>query len=74
MLPAAIRPTDLNNSVALEPIQFDVGSAVIRPESILNTGAIGHSDSGDGGALVFMFELPGGRLFYQDTSGHWSAC
>lgn len=32
----------------------------------------GHSDRGDGGALVFLFDLPDGRLFYQDTSGHWS--
>ncbi|WP_395153607.1 MBL fold metallo-hydrolase [Ilumatobacter sp.] len=31
-----------------------------------------HSDRGDGGALVFLFDLPDGRLFYQDTSGHWS--
>ena len=32
----------------------------------------GHSDRGDGGALVFLLDLPDGRLFYQDTSGHWS--
>ena len=32
----------------------------------------GHSERGDGGALVFLFDLPDGRLFYQDTSGHWS--
>jgi L-ascorbate metabolism protein UlaG (beta-lactamase superfamily) len=32
----------------------------------------GHSDRGDGGALVFMFDLPDGRLLFQDTSGHWS--
>jgi L-ascorbate metabolism protein UlaG (beta-lactamase superfamily) len=35
-------------------------------------GAPGHSDRGDGGALVFVFETPDGSLFYQDTSGHWS--
>ncbi|HEX6422817.1 MAG TPA: MBL fold metallo-hydrolase [Acidimicrobiales bacterium] len=29
-------------------------------------------DRGDGGALVFVFDTPDGRLFYQDTSGHWS--
>lgn len=29
-------------------------------------------DRGDGGALVYMFDTPDGRLFYQDTSGHWS--
>ena len=27
---------------------------------------------GDGGALGYLFELPGGSLLYQDTSGHWS--
>jgi L-ascorbate metabolism protein UlaG (beta-lactamase superfamily) len=32
----------------------------------------GHSDRGDGGALVFVFDTPDGRLLYQDTSGHWS--
>jgi L-ascorbate metabolism protein UlaG (beta-lactamase superfamily) len=30
-------------------------------------------DRGDGGALVYVFDTPDGRLFYQDTSGHWSA-
>ncbi len=35
-------------------------------------GAPGHSDRGDGGALVFVFETPDGSVFYQDTSGHWS--
>jgi L-ascorbate metabolism protein UlaG (beta-lactamase superfamily) len=28
---------------------------------------------GDGGTLVFLIETPSGRLFYQDTSGCWSA-
>jgi L-ascorbate metabolism protein UlaG (beta-lactamase superfamily) len=32
----------------------------------------GHSERGDGGALVYLFDLPDGRLLYQDTSGHWS--
>jgi L-ascorbate metabolism protein UlaG (beta-lactamase superfamily) len=32
----------------------------------------GHSDRGDGGALVYLFDTPDGRLLYQDTSGHWS--
>ena len=27
---------------------------------------------GDGGALVFVLETPGGRLLYQDTSGAWT--
>ncbi len=29
-------------------------------------------DRGDGGALIFLFDTPDGRLLYQDTSGHWS--
>ena len=33
---------------------------------------VGHSDRGDGGALLYLFDLPDGRLLYQDTSGHWS--
>ena len=32
----------------------------------------GHSERGDGGALLYLFDLPDGRLLYQDTSGHWS--
>ena len=32
----------------------------------------GHSDRGDGGALLFLFEMPDGTLLYQDTSGHWT--
>ncbi len=31
----------------------------------------GHSERGDGGALVFVIETPDGSVFYQDTSGHW---
>jgi L-ascorbate metabolism protein UlaG (beta-lactamase superfamily) len=32
----------------------------------------GHSTRGDGGALVYVFDMPDGTLLYQDTSGHWS--
>jgi L-ascorbate metabolism protein UlaG (beta-lactamase superfamily) len=32
----------------------------------------GHSDRGDGGALLYLFETPEGSLLFQDTSGHWS--
>jgi L-ascorbate metabolism protein UlaG (beta-lactamase superfamily) len=46
-----------------------LGDATI--EHLVNSGA-GHSDRGDGGALVFLFETPDGSVFYQDTSGHWS--
>jgi L-ascorbate metabolism protein UlaG (beta-lactamase superfamily) len=38
---------------------------------LLASGA-GHSDRGDGGALVFVFETPDGSILFQDTSGHWS--
>lgn len=38
----------------------------------LRASAPGHSNRGDGGALVFLFETPDGSLLYQDTSGHWS--
>jgi L-ascorbate metabolism protein UlaG (beta-lactamase superfamily) len=31
----------------------------------------GHSDRGDGGALLYLFETPKGSLLFQDTSGHW---
>ena len=34
--------------------------------------APGHSDRGDGGAFVYLFETPDGSLLFQDTSGHWS--
>ena len=34
--------------------------------------AAGHSIRGDGGALVFVFQTPHGRVLFQDTSGHWS--
>jgi L-ascorbate metabolism protein UlaG (beta-lactamase superfamily) len=36
-------------------------------------GAAGHSDRGDGGPLVYLFETPDGTLLYQDTSGRWSS-
>lgn len=34
--------------------------------------ASGHSDRGDGGALVYVIETPDGSVLFQDTSGHWS--
>jgi L-ascorbate metabolism protein UlaG (beta-lactamase superfamily) len=33
---------------------------------------VGHSQRGDGGALLYLFETPEGSLLFQDTSGHWS--
>ncbi len=38
----------------------------------LRASAPGHSERGDGGALVFFFETPDGTVLFQDTSGHWS--
>ena len=38
----------------------------------LRSSSVGHSERGDGGALVFLFETPDGSVFFQDTSGHWS--
>lgn len=48
--------------------------AELAPAAIehMTASMVGHSDRGDGGALVFLFDLPDGRLFFQDTSGHWS--
>ncbi|MGI9646573.1 MAG: MBL fold metallo-hydrolase [Ilumatobacteraceae bacterium] len=49
-------------------------STELDPAAIehLILSAPGHSDRGDGGALVFLFHLPDGTLLFQDTSGHWS--
>src|SRR5206468_2587592 len=33
----------------------------------------GHSERGDGGALLYLFETPDGSLLFQDTSGHWES-
>jgi len=29
-------------------------------------------DRGDGGALIYRFDTPDGRILFQDTSGHWT--
>jgi L-ascorbate metabolism protein UlaG (beta-lactamase superfamily) len=49
-------------------------STALGPEVFahLIAGAPGHSNRGDGGALVFLFKTPEGTLLFQDTSGHWS--
>jgi L-ascorbate metabolism protein UlaG (beta-lactamase superfamily) len=44
-----------------------LGADVLSHLQESNQGA-----KGDGGALVFVFETPGGSILYQDTSGHWS--
>ena len=38
----------------------------------LMAGAGGHSNRGDGGAFLYLFETPEGSVLFQDTSGHWS--
>ena len=38
----------------------------------ISASALGHSDRGDGGALVYLIEGPDGSVLFQDTSGHWS--
>lgn len=43
----------------------------VAVEHLLSTMA-GHSDRGDGGALLFHFTTPDGTVLFQDTSGHWS--
>jgi len=49
-------------------------SKSLEPVTIehLIAGAAGHSNRGDGGALVYLFETPEGTLLFQDTSGHWT--
>ena len=38
----------------------------------IGASSLGHSDRGDGGALVYLIEGPDGSVLFQDTSGHWS--
>ncbi len=52
----------------MEYLANEVDSAT--SEHIAQCGA-GHSDRGDGGALVYMIETPEGSVLFQDTSGHW---
>jgi L-ascorbate metabolism protein UlaG (beta-lactamase superfamily) len=48
-----------------------MGTGLPRP-SLDHLVAAQQGDRGDGGALVYVFDTPDGRLFYQDTSGYWS--
>ncbi|MEM7284978.1 MAG: MBL fold metallo-hydrolase [Actinomycetota bacterium] len=48
---------------------FATGLEPVAVEHLLTAQ---QGDRGDGGALVFLFELPDGTILYQDTSGHWS--
>jgi L-ascorbate metabolism protein UlaG (beta-lactamase superfamily) len=47
------------------------GSAM-PPHSFEHLLAANQGDRGDGGALVYVFDTPDGRLLFQDTSGHWT--
>jgi L-ascorbate metabolism protein UlaG (beta-lactamase superfamily) len=47
------------------------GSAM-PPDSLEHLLAANQGDRGDGGALVYVFDTPDGRLLFQDTSGHWT--
>ena len=44
----------------------------IPPPSSEHLVASQQGDRGDGGALIYVFDTPDGRILYQDTSGHWS--
>jgi L-ascorbate metabolism protein UlaG (beta-lactamase superfamily) len=48
-----------------------MGSA-LSPGAVEHLVASNQHARGDGGALVFMIDMPDGTLLYQDTSGHWS--
>ena len=54
-------------------LQAYLGEA-LSPEGIAHVRAsvAGHSQRGDGGALVYVFDTPEGSLLFQDTSGHWT--
>lgn len=44
----------------------------LSADTLQHLGASNQQARGDGGALVFLFDTPDGRLLYQDTSGHWT--
>ena len=46
--------------------------STLSPEAIAHLVASSQGDRGDGGALVYVFDTPDGRILYQDTSGHWT--
>ena len=45
--------------------------SAIGDEVISHLQASAQGARGDGGALVYLFDTPEGKLLYQDTSGHW---
>jgi hypothetical protein len=48
-----------------------LGGGLPQP-SLEHLLAARQGDRGDGGALVYVLDLPDGRLLYKDTSGHWT--
>jgi L-ascorbate metabolism protein UlaG (beta-lactamase superfamily) len=44
----------------------------LDPACIQHLVGCQQGDRGDGGALLYVFDTPDGRLLFQDTSGHWS--
>ena len=54
-------------------LRHHLGTA-LSPEAVQHivASAVGQSDRGDGGALLYLFDTPEGSLLFQDTSGHWS--
>lgn len=44
----------------------------LAPEAIAHLVESNQQDRGDGGALIYLFDTPDGRILYQDTSGHWT--
>lgn len=44
----------------------------LGPETLQHLVASNQQARGDGGAFVYLFDTPDGRLLYQDTSGHWT--
>jgi L-ascorbate metabolism protein UlaG (beta-lactamase superfamily) len=46
--------------------------AQLDPDGRAHLAAARQGERGDGGALVYLIDTPGGSLLYQDTSGHWS--
>ena len=47
-------------------------STSLEPASVAHLMSSQQGDRGDGGALIFVFDTPDGRILYQDTSGHWT--
>ena len=44
----------------------------LDPVAVQHIVSSSQGERGDGGALVYVFDTPDGRILYQDTSGHWS--